>query len=276
MTDTFTVPQQAWVQSGSIRENITFGASEDEVDQERVDEVIDACALRHEMDMWPDGDQTKIGEKGITLSGGQRQRICLARAAYDYKSEIVILDDPLSAVDAHVGHHLLRHCILSGPLAERTRVLVTHHLDVLPSADLVLVLDRGDNNVGRVIQQGTYAALREQEGVFKTLMEDFGSTTQSKTEEEEVEEDVKAVRDKKGPAGKFMLDEEREIGSVSWRVYTKFGAAAGGWTWLGCCALFLSLTQASQVGNTLFLGFWSSMSIPGFRSGDYMGLYAGG
>ncbi len=89
------------------------------------------------------------------MSGGQRQRICIARAAYE-DSEVVLLDDPLSAVDALVGHHLLQNCILSGPLAERTRILVTHHLDVLPQADLVLVMDRDDNNEAHIVQQGTY------------------------------------------------------------------------------------------------------------------------
>lgn len=99
--------------------------------------------------------RTKIGEKGINLSGGQRQRICIARAAYT-DSEIVLLDDPLSAVDAHVGQHLLDNCILSGPLAKQTRVLVTHHLDVLPRADLILVMDRVGDDEGRIIQHGTY------------------------------------------------------------------------------------------------------------------------
>ena len=97
---------------------------------------------------------TKIGERGITLSGGQKQRICIARAAYK-ESDIVLLDDPLSAVDAHVGKHLLQHCILNGPLAGRTRILVTHHLGVLPSADLILLMD-SDGSVGRIVRQGTY------------------------------------------------------------------------------------------------------------------------
>lgn len=70
---------------------------------------------------------------------------------------MVLLDDPLSAVDAHVGHHLLHRCILNGPLAHRTRLLVTHHLDVLPYADFVLVMDRDGPNDARIIQQGTYA-----------------------------------------------------------------------------------------------------------------------
>lgn len=97
---------------------------------------------------------TKVGERGITLSGGQKQRVCIARAAY-IESDIVLLDDPLSAVDAQVGKHLLERCILSGPLAKRTRILVTHHLDVLPLAGIVLVLDR-DDACGRILQQGSY------------------------------------------------------------------------------------------------------------------------
>ena len=96
-----------------------------------------------------------IGERGINLSGGQRQRICLARAVYS-EAKIVLLDDPLSAVDAHVGHHLLANCILAGPLASRTRILVTHNLEVLPSADLILVMDHDKNGDGHIVQQGTY------------------------------------------------------------------------------------------------------------------------
>jgi ABC-type bacteriocin/lantibiotic exporter with double-glycine peptidase domain len=84
--------------------------------------------------------RTKVGERGTTLSGGQKQRLCIARAAYE-RADIVLLDDPLSAIDAQVGHHLLEKCILGGPLADKTRVLVTHHLDVLPKADIVLMME---------------------------------------------------------------------------------------------------------------------------------------
>jgi len=148
------VPQEAWVQSGSVRDNITFSASA-VADPVRTAEVISACGLGPDMDRWDDREHTYIGERGITLSGGQRQRICVARAVYA-ESDIVLLDDPLSALDANVGHHLLHHCILGGPLAHRTRILVTHHLDVLPHADWIVMMDSVDNE-GRISQQGTYA-----------------------------------------------------------------------------------------------------------------------
>ena len=144
---------------------------------------------------------TNIGERGITISGGQRQRICIARAAYA-DADIVLLDDPLSAVDAHVGHHLLSQCILSGPMAAKTRILVTHHLDVLPHADMVLMME-SDGSVGRIIQQGTYQvclipsylscfpeltvqALMATTGPFQSLIQEYGSNAvKDKTEQKE-------------------------------------------------------------------------------------------
>lgn len=102
---------------------------------------------------------TQIGEGGITLSGGQRQRVCIARAAYE-ESDICLLDDPLSALDAHVGDHLMQNAILQGPLSCRTRILVTHQLDIMHHADIVLVVDRDNHNVGRIVQQGSYEVLR--------------------------------------------------------------------------------------------------------------------
>lgn len=225
-------------------------------------------------------NRTKIGEKGITLSGGQRQRVCLARAAFDRSSSIVLLDDPLSAVDAHVGHHLLHKCILTGPLAHKTRILVTHHLDVLPRADLVLVMDRAEGNSGAIIQQGTYQELREQPGTFRTLMEEFGSMSSEKAAEEEEDakptaEQAKKVKAPGSGGGKLMLDEEREIGAVSWAVYRKYGKATGSWSKLIMTGLLLCGVQAASVGNSLFLGFWSGDEIPGFKQGDYMAIYAG-
>ncbi|ORX37805.1 P-loop containing nucleoside triphosphate hydrolase protein [Kockovaella imperatae] len=286
------VPQHAWVQSGTIRENITFGKPE-KPDLSRVNEVIDACALRPDVEMWHDGDLTKVGERGITLSGGQRQRICIARAAYE-DSAVVLLDDPLSAVDAHVGHHLVEHCLLTGPFANRTRFLVTHQLDVLPHADIILVMDRDDDNEGRIVQQGSYYDLMGQEGIFRTLIDDFGTvkseSSGSSSESGEDNEAKDKASDGKsaanhiparttaaagGGGGHIIVDEERLTGSVSGAVYKRYLASVNSWRHIFVAAFFLIATQIANVGNSLFLGYWSAGSIPGFSQGQYMGIYAG-
>ncbi|EIW71607.1 hypothetical protein TREMEDRAFT_27765 [Tremella mesenterica DSM 1558] len=284
----YVVPQHAWVQSGTIRDNITFASKPEDVCPDRVNSVIDACCLRPDVEMWADGDQTQIGEKGITLSGGQRQRVCIARAAYDTGS-IVLLDDPLSAVDAQVGLHLLHNCILNGPLADRTRILVTHHLDVLPHADLILVMDRAENNVGRVVQQGTYTELCATPGIFRTLIDEFGSANHKsehpQTEDQVQDKDDSQNKDKsnneqndsnKAPGGtaKFMLDEERQIGSVGWAVYRDYLRATGSWLWPVLAGFLLLGEQGALVSTTLVLGFWSEQIFTGWTEGDYMALYA--
>jgi ATP-binding cassette, subfamily C (CFTR/MRP), member 1 len=100
--------------------------------------------------MLPNGDMTEIGEKGINLSGGQKARVSLARVAYS-NTDVVLLDDALSAVDAHVGKHILENCLVKGPLAGRTRILATHSLSALPRVDYIYVLDKGE-----IVEEGTY------------------------------------------------------------------------------------------------------------------------
>ena len=116
----------------------------------RFREVVSACSLEADFDMLPNGDMTEIGEKGINLSGGQKARVSLARAAYS-NTEIIMLDDVLSAVDSHVGKHILENCLVKGPLAGRTRVLATHALSALPRVDYIYVLEKGE-----IVEQGTY------------------------------------------------------------------------------------------------------------------------
>ena len=117
----------------------------------RFREIIRACCLEPDLEMFPNGEETEIGEKGINLSGGQKARVSLARAAYS-NADIVLMDDSLSAVDAYVGKKLLDTLLLSGPLAEKTRVLVTHALHVLDKTDYIYVMDEG-----AIVEQGTYA-----------------------------------------------------------------------------------------------------------------------
>jgi ABC-type transport system involved in cytochrome bd biosynthesis fused ATPase/permease subunit len=117
------VPQQAWIQNGTVEYNIMFGKDHDKAKYKK---VLASCALEPDLKMLPGGDQTEIGEKGINLSGGQKQRISMARAVYS-DGDLYLLDDPLSAVDAHVGAHMFTEVIGStGLLKGKTRILVTH------------------------------------------------------------------------------------------------------------------------------------------------------
>ena len=113
------VPQQAWMQNCTVRDNITFGT---DFSGAAYEATVDACALRPDLEMLPGGDMTEIGEKGINLSGGQKQRVSLARAVYN-DAEVYLLDDPLSAVDSHVGKHIFEQVIdnSSGVLRDKTR-----------------------------------------------------------------------------------------------------------------------------------------------------------
>lgn len=159
--------QTAWILNATIEQNITFGMP---MDKERYRRVIRACQLEHDLEILDSGDQTMIGERGINLSGGQKQRVSVARAAYSDK-DIIILDDPMSALDPEVGGALFRECIV-GELKNKTRILVTHSMDILEQCDRILVLDTkvdsgkatdatADSNIGigRIREQGTFREL---------------------------------------------------------------------------------------------------------------------
>ncbi|XP_057653041.1 uncharacterized protein LOC130891946 [Diorhabda carinulata] len=143
--------QQPWLFQSSVRNNILFGSHYDKNLYKR---VVEVCALRNDFDQLPHGDRTIVGEKGVSLSGGQRARINLARAVYR-KADIYLLDDPLSAVDTHVGKHLFDECVCEF-LKGKTRILVTHQLQYLKKADMIIVL-----NGGVVEAQGTFDELSE-------------------------------------------------------------------------------------------------------------------
>ncbi len=169
-------PQQAWIQNKNVKENILFGRSYDE---NKYHAVIKACALEKDLAMLPDGDLTEIGEKGVNLSGGQKQRISLARIIYS-NSDIVLLDDPLSAVDAHVGRHIFDNC-LCGLMADKTRVLVTHQLHILPRVDYIYVM-----NARRIVEHGTYQELLNKNGQFAELISKHGSVHDASSTEPDV------------------------------------------------------------------------------------------
>uniref|UniRef100_A0A3Q3BEI2 ATP binding cassette subfamily C member 2 n=1 Tax=Kryptolebias marmoratus TaxID=37003 RepID=A0A3Q3BEI2_KRYMA len=159
------VPQQAWIQNATLKDNILFGSP---CEDKRFKEVIEACALGPDLKLLAAGELTEIGEKGINLSGGQKQRVSLARAAYS-QADIYLLDDPLSAVDSHVGKHIFDKVIgPNGVLKNKTRILVTHGISFLPYVDEVVVLVDG-----KVSEVGSYKSLRASKGAFSEFLDTY-------------------------------------------------------------------------------------------------------
>ncbi|KAJ0060251.1 hypothetical protein NL108_005832, partial [Boleophthalmus pectinirostris] len=174
------VPQQAWIQNATLRDNILFGKPYQEAKYRC---VLEACALTPDLEVLPGGDMTEIGEKGINLSGGQRQRVSLARALYS-DADVYLLDDPLSAVDAHVAKHIFDHLIgPEGALKGKTRILVTHGISFLPQVDNIMVMVEGG-----VSEMGSYQELLKQNGAFAEFLRNY--SLEDIIEEDEATEDI--------------------------------------------------------------------------------------
>ncbi|KFV63671.1 Canalicular multispecific organic anion transporter 2, partial [Dryobates pubescens] len=172
------VPQQAWIQNATLKDNILFGQAPNE---EKYQHVLEACALKPDLEVLPGGDQTEIGEKGINLSGGQRQRVSLARAVYS-GADLYLLDDPLSAVDSHVAKHIFDRVIgPDGVLKGKTRVLVTHGISFLPQVDHIIVLVDG-----KISEMGSYQELLKQNKAFAEFLRNYAL-------EENIEEDEPTI-----------------------------------------------------------------------------------
>ncbi|KAI5292845.1 hypothetical protein KEM55_007466 [Ascosphaera atra] len=272
-------PQYAWIQNATVRDNIIFGKAYDE---EWYNEVIDACALRADLESFMAGDQTEIGERGITVSGGQKQRLNIARAIY-FDTELVLLDDPLSAVDAHVGRHIMDNAIC-GLLKDKCRILATHQLHVLSRCDRIIVMDQG-----KIESIGTYDQLMEESEGFKRLLSTTAQEGSSKPEEQESSKDEeiteaenadKSAMDKSTPAapsGPLMQAEERATSSVGWDVWKAYISSFGTYGFLVNLPLILVSLIASNGGNvvtSLWLSWWTSENFD-LPAGVYMGMYAG-
>ena len=261
-------PQYAWIQNATVRDNILFGKP---MNQHWYEEVIEACALRPDLEMLPNGDLTEIGERGITVSGGQKQRLNIARAIY-FNTDMVLMDDPLSAVDAHVGRHIFDNAIC-GLLKDKCRILATHQLHVLSRCDRVIWMQDG-----HIETIDTFNNLMKFNEGFQKMM---ATTAQEETiEEEEVtnedeieveKKDMKTKKSKKGKA--LMQQEERQVKSVSWSVYLAYVRSSGS-IWFGPLVLLLLITQqGANIATSLWLSWWTSNKF-GFGTGQYIGIYA--
>lgn len=166
------VSQVPWILNGTVRENILFGHK---YDPKFYQQVLEACALSVDLKILPKKDKTEVGEKGISLSGGQKARLSLARAVYA-RADVYLLDDPLSAVDEHVGRHLINNVLgPNGLLKTKCRILATNAIHVLSIADNVHMIKDG-----KLIELGTYLEIMSQEqSPLRQLIADFGKSTSS-------------------------------------------------------------------------------------------------
>lgn len=219
--------------------------------------------------MLPNGDATEIGERGITISGGQKQRLNIARAIY-FNADIILMDDPLSAVDAHVGRHIFDNAIL-GLLKDKCRILATHQLWVLNRCDRIIWMDQG-----RIQAIDTFDNLMRDHVGFQQLME--STAVEEKQEDGEAPApnfDANETKGKKKKGAKgLMQTEERAVSSVPWSVYGAYVRASG--TILNAPLVFLLIiiAQAANIVTSLWLSWWTSNKF-GFPTGIYIGVYAG-
>lgn len=276
-------PQYAWIQNTSLQNNIIFGKP---MIKAWYKEVINACALKADLEMLPNGDQTEIGERGITISGGQKQRLNIARAIY-FDSDVVLMDDPLSAVDAHVGRHIFDNAIL-GLLKDKCRILATHQLWVLNRCDRIIWMDGGEI---RAID--TYNNLMRDEEGFRQLMETSAVDEKEEEKEADVEEVAAAVEDEKETKmervettaedraknkknkkqAMLMQQEERAEKSVPWSVYGAYVRSSGSMFNLPLLVLVLILSQGANIVTSLWLSWWTADKW-GYSDGQYIGIYA--
>ncbi|MQL96380.1 hypothetical protein Taro_029057 [Colocasia esculenta] len=261
------VSQSPWIQSGKIEDNILFGK---EMDRSKYESILEACCLKKDLEILPFGDQTVIGERGINLSGGQKQRIQIARALY-HDADIFLFDDPFSAVDAHTGSHLFKECLLR-MLSSKTIIYVTHQVEFLPSADLILVMKHG-----RITQAGKYNEILSSGTDFMELVgahKDALSAIETVNLSPEITcrtmESVEAYKDDTkdeqngqshnitGHTGQLVQEEEREKGRVGFSVYWRYITTAYKGALVPFILLAQILFQALQIGSN----YWMAWATP--------------
>jgi ABC-type multidrug transport system ATPase subunit len=294
--------QSPFILNATIRDNILFGhVNDEEIDEELYQRALECCALGHDLKMFSHGDKTEIGERGVTLSGGQKARVALARAVY-HNADIALIDDALSAVDAHVAKHLFHHCIAGELLknsahgdTKRSVILVTNALQFLshPRVDKIVVI-----NDGRIAEQGTYQELSSVPDSlfarFLTVIKETGIKAPDENEDssagEELDETMKDESTGKGERhsikdsaptsnsenpkkATLMTEETRSTGHVGKDVYLAWAKAAGGYWVPFVIVLTFGSVEGINVLSKWWLTYWSSHAATGSQI-DFLEMYA--
>ncbi|CAG2110844.1 unnamed protein product, partial [Medioppia subpectinata] len=261
--------QEPWNFNNSVQNNILFGA---EYNESRYKRVVEVCALERDFEIFPFGDKTLVGERGVSLSGGQKARITLARALYR-NSDIVLMDDPLSAVDTSVAEHIFDKCIVDY-LCDKIRILVTHQIQFIRKATQILVL----NDEGKCLGLGSYDELQSRGLDFMSILSDRereAADKRAKAEDRDLKRtfsqssfDIKTSRttslaeslminDEEIENNPQIADEGRETGSISGKVYWTFIKAGAGPLLFSTTLLFTIVAQAIYHWSDYFLTEWT-------------------
>ncbi|ANB15991.1 ATP-binding cassette glutathione S-conjugate transporter YCF1 [Sugiyamaella lignohabitans] len=304
------VAQVPWIMNATVKENILFGCK---FDPEFYQKTVEACALTDDFAILPKGDETQVGEKGISLSGGQKARLSLARSVYA-RADVYLLDDPLSAVDEHVGRHIIDNVLgPEGLLASKSIVLATNSIPVLSQADTITML-----SAGRIVESGELAEVMSTKGAIYSLISDFGkkpratvSDASSRTALEEGSSEPSSAVPSAAPSElnlTHILDKKRrresthtlrrasiasftkpsiddedgdkeenkehsEQGKVKWDVYIEYAKASNIFGVLTFLVMLLVSTGLS-VGGNVWLKHWSEVNT-GSHTNPHVGMYLG-
>jgi ABC-type multidrug transport system fused ATPase/permease subunit len=266
------VAQIPWIENASIKDNVLFGLPYDE---ERYDKTVEVCALKKDLEMLNDGENTEIGANGINLSGGQKWRVTLARAIYS-RAGILVLDDIFSAVDAHVGRHIFEKCLNGELAAGRTRILVTHHVALCEPKTKYLV-ELGDGGVlhsgllSELQEDGTLQRIKTHEQTaaeieadeLSTAVNSEGSSAEEPQQNGEGGDALTKVPSKKPTPAKFVEEETREQGAVRKHVYFTYLKDSGGFIfWTIALSIFV-VVQGFSIGKPRCLLSASILALTG-------------
>lgn len=280
--------QAPWLEAGkSIKANIIFVTP---FDEERYDEVLDACALRDDLSQLEDGDETRVSKE--TLSGGQKARLCLARALY-HRSHTVLLDDVLAAVDTRVQRYLYQHA-LTGPIAKNRRIiLVTHHLHlVLPSVDYLVILRQGHVEAAGTVEELNSKG-HDLESVVSSVDEaetkpkkDSNDAATQKKDGGEIADEIKENGKPEEKKARLLYDlEKRTEGQARFKSYWLYVSVSNIWGWVLLILLSISV-RVLKAGEPYWLKVWGEASQATHHRTDsrlppaegheyfYLGIYA--
>ncbi|EIW71535.1 hypothetical protein TREMEDRAFT_42903 [Tremella mesenterica DSM 1558] len=275
------VPQQAWLQNASIKDNIIFSSPWSEA---RYQAVIEACSLLPDLEVLEDGDETEIGEKGLNLSGGQKARVSLARAVYS-RASLLFLDDVLSAVDAHTAQAIMDNCLQGDIVAGRTILMVSHHTTLVsPGAAYIVALENGDVKFSGTRDDFVACGMMEE-----LEAEDVkAKPTAPENKELKLPESISKpghksvislsgitlasssssmVGGKSKPPRKLIEDEKRAKGRIAWSVWKLYLTSLGGPVWWCMFVFGITIAMIVPVAERGWVEYWTGS--PGVHTAEY-------